>query len=165
ASLPGLQHRNLPAAGNQRRRADAQCRGRSFFRKNVESRPLPTLSLIASPPRFRKNEETMAPFPRAKRVWLFLAAIVSTLVAALFLFVVTRTRSIEEHLRAVLVQDLSRRFASQVELRTLTLRFWPRLSVTGEGLTVHFHNRLDVPPLISIETFSSRPGIFGLLRE
>ena len=107
----------------------------------------------------------MAPFLRAKRFWLFLAAIVSTLVAALFLFVVTRTRSIEEHLRTVLVQDLSRRYASQVELRSLTLRFWPRLSVTGEGLTVHFHNRSDVPPLISIERFSSRPGIFGLLRE
>jgi len=107
----------------------------------------------------------MAPFPRGKRFWLFLAAIVSTLVAAFFLFVVTRTRSIEEHLRAVIVQDLSRRFDSQVELRTLSLRFWPRLSVTGEGLTIHFHNRLDVPPLISIERFSSRPGFFGLLRK
>jgi AsmA-like C-terminal region len=107
----------------------------------------------------------MAPFPRGKRFWLFLAAIVSTLVAACFLFVVTRTRSIEEYLRAVIVQDLSRRFDSQVELRTLSLRFWPRLSVTGEGLTIPYRNRPDVPPLISIETFSSRPGFFGLFRE
>ena len=107
----------------------------------------------------------MAPLPRGKRFWLLVAAIVSTLVAAFFLFVATRRRSIEEHVRSVLVQDLSRRFASQVELRTLTLRFWPRISITGEGLTIHFHNRLEGPPLISIEKFSSYPGILGLLRE
>jgi len=107
----------------------------------------------------------MASIFRGKRFWLFLAAVISILAAASFLFVATRTHSMEEHLRLVLVQDLSRRFDSQVELGTLTLGFWPRLRVTGEGLTVHFHNRLDVPPLISIKKFSSYPGILGLLRE
>ncbi len=107
----------------------------------------------------------MSPIPRGKRLWYCLASIVAIMVVASILFVTTRRRSLEDHLRVALMQDLSRRFDSQVELGALTLRFWPRLHVTGEHLTVHFHNRLDVPPLISIERFSSYPGIVGLFRE
>jgi hypothetical protein len=75
-----------------------------------------------------------------------------------------RARHMEDILRAKVEQELSERFESKVELKALHVNIFPRIGVVGEELTLHHHNRMDIPPLIQIKQFSFETGLIGLLR-
>jgi hypothetical protein len=98
------------------------------------------------------------------RKWPYILAITFVLLIALASYISYRARGIEPRIRAWVVQELSRRFNSQVELGALHARLWPRLGITGENLSIHFHNRTDVPPLIHVEKFAFNLGILGVFR-
>src|SRR5262249_18259980 len=70
---------------------------------------------------------------------------------------------IDESTRDWVVGELSNRFDSRVELKSLHVDITPRMQVTGEGLTLHYHDRADVPPLIRIERFSFNLGFLGII--
>src|SRR5215471_4533 len=59
---------------------------------------------------------------------------------------------------------LSQRFDSQVEIRDFHASLW-NLSLSGGGIIVRYHNRLDVPPLISVEKFTADASFQGLIRQ
>ena len=61
-------------------------------------------------------------------------------------------------------QDLQARFHSDVELADLQIKLVPQLNVTGRNLTLRYHGRTDIPPLIQIASFSLSSGYLGLLR-
>jgi hypothetical protein len=100
--------------------------------------------------------------PRPK--WLYLAGIVVGLLAGLTLFVFLRTRNIEDRTREWVVRELQQRFNSDVELETLHVNLLPQMGVNGEGLSIRYHHRRDLPPMFHVAKFSFNLGILGILR-
>ena len=101
---------------------------------------------------------------RALRPWPYLIGIPIGLLAGFLLFVYLGARHIDEHTREWVIRELSDRFDSQVELRSLRVEATPRMQVTGDGLSLRYHGRTDAPPLIRIERFTFNLGILGVLR-
>jgi hypothetical protein len=76
----------------------------------------------------------------------------------------SRARRSEELIRRSIVQTLGAQFKSEVELRAIHVKIFPRFAVVGDGLSLHHHGRLDTPPLIRVEHFTFAIGILGMLR-
>jgi uncharacterized protein involved in outer membrane biogenesis len=81
--------------------------------------------------------------------------------AALLAF---RARDIQERTRLWVVQELSRRFESHVDLKSIEVQIWPTIGVTGQGLSIQYRNRPDIEPLIRIEKFTFPTGLLAVLR-
>src|ERR1700730_11151644 len=82
------------------------------------------------------------------------------LVLAVFFF---RTRNIDDRMRAWVVGELRQRFHSEVELEGLHVEVFPRMGVSGQGLSLRYHHRTDLPPMFHIERFSFNLGVLGIL--
>jgi hypothetical protein len=66
-------------------------------------------------------------------------------------------------LRRLVVDTLSERLDSEVELQAFSVDIFPTVDVRGEGLVIRLRGARDVPPLITIKSFVIQGGIFGLL--
>jgi hypothetical protein len=64
-----------------------------------------------------------------------------------------------------LVNALGERFDSEVQLETLTVSLLPRPRLSGRGLVLRHKHRSDVPPLVTIASFSGEAGPVGLLSD
>ncbi len=100
---------------------------------------------------------------RAFRLWPYLLGILLGLCVGLALFIYLGARHIDDRTRQWVITELSSRFDSQVELQSLHVETTPRMQVTGEGLTLRYRNRTDVPPLIQIARFSFNLGVLGII--
>jgi hypothetical protein len=96
--------------------------------------------------------------------WPYLAGIAIGLLTGLGLVIVFRARDVNERTRQWVVRELRSRFNSEVELESLSVEVFPRMAVSGEGLSLRFHNRTDLPPMFHVEKFSFNLGWMGLLR-
>src|ERR1700682_4909457 len=67
-----------------------------------------------------------------------------------FALLAFRARDIQECTRLWIVQELSRRFESHVNLKSIEVQVWPTIGVTGQGLSIQYRNRPDIEPLIRI---------------
>ena len=92
---------------------------------------------------------------------LSIAAFVVIVLIALLSVIPFRS----ETARIKLVAVLADRLDSEVQLDSLQLRVLPRLRAEGTGLTIRHKGRTDVPPLISIRSFSVEGGVMPLLRK
>jgi hypothetical protein len=70
---------------------------------------------------------------------------------------------LEARIRRLATLALQQRFDSEVEFRDLQIKLLPRLSVVGHNLTLRYHGRTDMPPLVQIETFSFSGGLLAVL--
>jgi hypothetical protein len=102
-------------------------------------------------------------FSLKKSLWILCAVVLTIAIGGAGLFYY-RARNGEQRLRALIVEALSERFESDVELASLHIRLFPKISGEGQDLTLRHRGRTDVPPLIRIEHFSFGVGILGLLR-
>ena len=68
-------------------------------------------------------------------------------------------------LRRKVVNSLSDRFDGEVELAALTFHLFPRFHANGLGLTIRHKHRHDVPPLITVKSFTVDANLLGLLRK
>jgi hypothetical protein len=100
--------------------------------------------------------------PRAK--WPYVLGILAGLLAGLILFVFLKTRNLDDQTRAWVVRELQQRFNSDVELESLHVNIVPNMGVTGEGLSLRYHNRSDLPPMFRLQKFSFNLGVMGILR-
>ena len=66
------------------------------------------------------------------------------------------------YVRDQAVSALNQRFQSEVSLDALQVSVFPRPAVWGAGLTLRHNGRTDVPPLLTIGSFSASAGMFGL---
>jgi AsmA-like C-terminal region len=73
-------------------------------------------------------------------------------------------QAIENRIRLSVTNALSAHFQSDVQLDTLQIRLFPILRVTGRGLTLRYHGRQDVPPLLQMASFSFTAGLSDLFR-
>jgi hypothetical protein len=98
------------------------------------------------------------------RKWLaLLGAILLVLVVAAGFFA-WRARHMDNFVRLWVIRSLTQHFQSRVELATLHVTGFPHIGVTGEDLTIYFHDRTDVPPIIHVDKFSFYLGWIALLR-
>ena len=67
---------------------------------------------------------------------------------------VTLTYTERGRLREYLVTALGERFHSDVQIRDLQVYVYPRVYVAAHGISLRFHGRTDVPPLMTIETLT-----------
>jgi AsmA-like C-terminal region len=102
---------------------------------------------------------------RSRRDWPIALAIFAGILGSLVLFIYSRARGIDESTRAWVVEALSRRFKSTVELESLHVRVLPMVTVRGTDLVLHMHDRMDVPPMIQIKEFSFDLGLGALFRQ
>jgi len=100
---------------------------------------------------------------RQFRLWPYVVGILLGLCAGLILFTFLGARNIDDRTRQWVITELSASFDSNVELKNLHVDITPRMQVTGEGLTLHYRNRTDVPPLIQIARFSFNLGVLGII--
>jgi hypothetical protein len=97
------------------------------------------------------------------RLWPYLVGILLGLCAGLVLFIFLGARNIDDRTRQWVISELSTRFDSDVDLKSLHVETTPRMQVTGEGLTLRYRSRSDVPPLIQIARFSFNLGVLGII--
>ena len=111
------------------------------------------------------TEERPKRHHRFPRPWLTAALIgigtVVILLIALFSIVPFRSATA----RAKVIEVLAARLDSEVQLDSLTLKVLPRLRAEGAGLTIRHKGRQDVPPLISIKSFSVEGSVLNLYRR
>ena len=100
----------------------------------------------------------------ASRKWLAIlgAGLLGLVVAGGVL--AWRARHMDNSVRLWVIHSLSERFQSRVELASVRIAGFPRLAVTGEDLTIYFHGRTDVPPLIHIDKLTFTLGVLAILR-
>src|SRR6202163_2783225 len=104
----------------------------------------------------------MTDSPGALRLWPYLLGIAIGLCTGFALFVYLGARNIDDRTRAWVVDELSARFNGGVELQSLHVNLTPRMQVSGEGLTLRYRHRTDVPPLLRIEHSSFIWALRGL---
>jgi hypothetical protein len=100
---------------------------------------------------------------RRSRVWIVVVVVVLLLFLIPAAIFYQRTKDIDDWTRDWVVRSLSERFASRVELGSIHVSAFPEMSATGENLTVYYHNRADVPPMIKIRQFKFHLGFMGVL--
>jgi hypothetical protein len=106
----------------------------------------------------------LPPESSPRRTWPYVVGIAVGVLVGLVLFVFLRTRNIEERTREWVVRELQQRFNSEVELETLHVKILPQMGVDGEGLSIRYHNRRDLPPMFHVQKFSFNLGFLGILR-
>ena len=72
---------------------------------------------------------------------------------------VTLPSSLRRHLSAA----VGERFGGTVEMDALRVSIFPRLRVSGDTVIVRFKGRTDVPPLVTVKSFSAEASLFHLL--
>jgi hypothetical protein len=99
------------------------------------------------------------------RLWRYVlwCALVLIVIGAVAAYVFTT------HLTPIVRQQaldmLRSRFDSEAEIRDLQVSLLQGISVKGGGLTLHYHGRTDIPPLIEIREFSGNMGFTSLLHK
>ena len=87
-------------------------------------------------------------------------------VAALILLILfSMPIAVEPQIKQRLVNALGARFDSEVRLETLTVSLLPRPRLSGQGLVLRHKHRTDLPPLVTIASFSGEAGFVGLLSD
>lgn len=100
-----------------------------------------------------------------RRRWVIATIVLGALLVAALVSLAARVPFSSDKLRAKVVATLADRLDSDVELKELTLRLYPRLHAEGRGLTLRHKGRTDVPPLISIDGFDADADLVGLWRR
>ena len=99
----------------------------------------------------------------AVRIWPYITGIFLGIISGFAIFLYLGTRHIDDRVRELVIRELSNRFDSRVELKSLHVDLTPRMEVTGEDLTLYYHDRADVPPLLHIEQFHFNLGVLGIV--
>jgi hypothetical protein len=86
-------------------------------------------------------------------------------VAVILLFLVSLPIAVTPRIKQRLVRALGERFDSTVQLETLTVSLLPTPRLSGRGLVLRHKHRTDVPPLVTIASFSGEAGLLGLLGD
>ena len=100
----------------------------------------------------------------ARRILLIFAASFLAFFILLFAVALSKKRSAELRTRDWIVQLLEQKFRSNVELGDFHVRVFPEMTVSGEGLSLHYWAAPEAPPLIRIEKFSFSLGLLGIFR-
>ena len=99
-----------------------------------------------------------------RRRWLIGSAI-AAVVVILAISVVARIPFSSKVLAERVTETLADRLDADVELGSLTLHAFPTLHAVGTDLTIRHKGRTDVPPLITIKTFTMHASLMSAWRR
>jgi hypothetical protein len=85
------------------------------------------------------------------------------IAAVLFAVFLSHLTRLTPQVRERIVAALSDKFDSEVELADFQVSIFPRPEVWGSGLVIRHEGRRDVPPLITIRSFSAAASVVGLV--
>lgn len=88
--------------------------------------------------------------PNARR-WIIISVAAIAVVAIVLLVV---ARQMRPRLHEAVVTELSTYLDSQVTLESFDVQLFPRPAVTGRGLVIRHQGRTDIPPLVTVGSFS-----------
>ena len=100
---------------------------------------------------------------RRTRISLLIALI--GMVAAILIVAALSIPIRSETLKARVIALLTDELESEVTIDTLEGRVFPRVSVSGRGVTIRQKGRTDVPPLITIDEFEIRGSLRDLMQQ
>ena len=83
------------------------------------------------------------------------------IAGAIVLLLLSWPIAVGPHLKRRFVQAVGERFESHVDVQTLSVSIFPRPRLSGTGLVLRHKNRTDVPPLVSVASFSAEAAVFG----
>ena len=110
--------------------------------------------------RSRRRRNSTATTQRWKIArWIGIAALGVLVTITIVAGVGSRTSK----LRQLVIETLSERLDSEVQLDAFSVDFFPTVNVQGAGLVVKLRGHDDVPPLLKIKSFEMTGGMFGLL--
>lgn len=101
---------------------------------------------------------------RARRIALIIVLSAALFPLLLIAAALSQKRAAELRTRDWIVHVLERKFNSNVELADFHVQVFPRMTVSGAGLSLHYWAAPDAPPLVRIEHFSFDLGILGVFR-
>lgn len=96
---------------------------------------------------------------RYRKVAYIAAAVLVVLLVGSWLV----SRAASPWARDRFIEAIGDRFASTVELESLSLRFFPTVRAEGSKMVFRHHGRTDVPPLFEIDRFVANTSIPALL--
>lgn len=99
----------------------------------------------------------------SKRWKITLTIIAGVLLAACLAFVIG-VRWASRHAREVVINSLRKQFHADVTLDSVEMKMFPIIQVSGVGLVMRTKGRDDLPPLISIKSFTAQAHWLKLLR-
>ena len=103
-------------------------------------------------------------FPHAAKTAAVVGAMVALSAAVAGVIAYAERRTAELRARDSIVRLLSHKFRSDVELEDFHVRVFPRMGVSGSGLSLDYWATPGAPPLIRIEKFSFELGFLGIFR-
>jgi uncharacterized protein involved in outer membrane biogenesis len=100
----------------------------------------------------------------ARKIAIVVASSAALVLLLLIVATLSQKRAAELRTRDWIVRLLERKFNSNVELADFHVQVFPRMTVSGAGLSLHYWAAPDAPPLIRIEHFSFDLGLLGVFR-
>jgi hypothetical protein len=98
-----------------------------------------------------------------KRLWIALplAGVLALVLILVGLSIPIRSATLKARVIELLTEELE----SEVTIDTLEGHVFPRVSVSGRGVTIRHKGRTDVPPIIAIDRFEIRGSLGDLMKE
>jgi hypothetical protein len=87
------------------------------------------------------------------------------LAAVLLIVMAYLATHYEPLIRDRLVAAIEQKYQSKVHIQALHVNLLPRPVVTGEGIELRWHDRTDVPPMVTLRGFTIHAGLRALLSK
>jgi hypothetical protein len=71
---------------------------------------------------------------------------------------------VSRHGQQFILRQIQKRFQGEVQIDSINVKVYPQFQVTGTGVVVHFDGREDLPPLVSIQSFTAQANWLALWR-
>ena len=96
--------------------------------------------------------------------WKITLGIVAGALLAICLAFAIGVRWASRHAQEVVIRSLHNQFHADVQLDSVQMKMYPTIQVSGLGLRMYAEGREDLPPLISIKSFTAQAHWLGLIR-
>jgi len=96
--------------------------------------------------------------------WKIALGILGGVVVAASLAFVFGARWASRNARELVMKSLREQFHGDVQLDSIEMKMFPTVQIAGAGVAIYLPGRDDLPPVISIKSFTAQAGWLGLLR-
>jgi hypothetical protein len=101
---------------------------------------------------------------KLSKPWKITLGIVAGALLAICLAFAIGVRYASRHAQEVVMRSLHNQFHADVQLDSVQMKMYPSIQVSGAGLRMYAEGREDLPPLISIKSFTAQAHWLGLIR-
>jgi AsmA-like C-terminal region len=99
----------------------------------------------------------------SKRWKIVLGSVASAFLVYCLIFAIGLVWA-SRHGRELIMRRIQKQFHGEVQLDSIDIKVYPSVQVTGTNVVVRFDGREDLPPLISIKSFTAQASWIELMR-